>query len=137
MGIYKPVIDISGNAGSATKLANDSGAAPSYSCRAWVAFNGTGTVGIRSSGNVSSLTDNGTGDYTANFAIAMLDTNYSVIANARGNGDPNRAAGGVVYIPNATLPTTSGIRFGTYLGSSAGNDGLIFDQDYIFVSVFR
>lgn len=48
-----------------------------YDARAWVNFNGTGTVAIRASGNVSSITDNGTGDYTINFTTAMPDANYS------------------------------------------------------------
>jgi uncharacterized protein (AIM24 family) len=51
--------------------------ATAYGCRAWVNFNGTGTVAIRASGNVSSITDNGTGDYTVNFTNAMPDANYS------------------------------------------------------------
>jgi len=51
-----------------------------YLCRAWVNFNGAGTVAIRASGNVSSITDNGTGDYTVNFTTAMPDTNYSVVS---------------------------------------------------------
>jgi hypothetical protein len=46
-------------------------------CRAWINFNGTGTVAIRASGNVSSITDNGTGDYTVNFTTALVDANYS------------------------------------------------------------
>jgi len=50
---------------------------PAYLCRAWVNFNGTGTPAIRASGNVSSITDNGTGDYTVNFTTAMPDVNYS------------------------------------------------------------
>ena len=50
---------------------------PSYQCRAWVNFNGTGTVAIRASGNVSSITDNGTGQYTVNFTTAMPDVNYA------------------------------------------------------------
>lgn len=50
-----------------------------YGCRAWVNFDGTGTPAIRSSGNVSSITDNGTGDYTVNFTTAMPDTNYTVV----------------------------------------------------------
>jgi hypothetical protein len=54
------------------------GSAPLYGARAWVNFNGTGTVAIRASGNVSSITDNGTGDYTVNFATAMPDANYSI-----------------------------------------------------------
>jgi hypothetical protein len=50
-------------------------------CRAWVNFNGTGTVAIRGSFNVSSITDNGTGDYTVNFTTALPDANYSSVAN--------------------------------------------------------
>lgn len=53
--------------------------ANAYGCRAWVNFNGTGTVAIRASGNVSSITDNGTGDYTVNFTTAMPDANYSIV----------------------------------------------------------
>ena len=61
-------------------LSTASGSAPSYSARAWVNFNGAGTVAIRASGNVSSITDNGTGDYTVNFTTAMADANYSAVA---------------------------------------------------------
>jgi hypothetical protein len=50
-------------------------------CRAWVNWNGTGTVAIRASFNVSSITDNGTGDYTVNFTNAMPDVNYSAVGN--------------------------------------------------------
>lgn len=60
-------------------LAEPSGSAPLYMCRAWVNFNGTGTVAIRASGNVSSITDNGTGDYTVNFTVAMADANYGYV----------------------------------------------------------
>jgi hypothetical protein len=55
---------------------NASGSAPVYAARAWVNFNGTGTVAIRASGNVSSITDNGTGNYVVNFTTAMSDVNY-------------------------------------------------------------
>jgi hypothetical protein len=48
-------------------------------CRAWVNFNGTGTVAIRASFNVSSITDNGAGNYTVNFTNAMPDANYSAV----------------------------------------------------------
>jgi hypothetical protein len=61
-----------------TSALNASGSAPIYACRAWVNFNGTGTVAIRASGNVSSITDNGTGNYTVNFTTAMPDANYCV-----------------------------------------------------------
>ena len=48
-------------------------------CKAWVNFNGSGTVAIRDSYNVSSITDNGTGNYSVNFTNAMPDVNYSVV----------------------------------------------------------
>ena len=59
-------------------LSTASGSAPSFSARAWVNFNGTGTVAIRASGNVSSITDIGVGQYTVNFATAMPDVNFYV-----------------------------------------------------------
>ena len=59
-------------------------AATAYGCRAWVNFNGTGTPAIRGSGNVSSITDNGTGDYTVNFTTAMPDINYCSLATGTG-----------------------------------------------------
>jgi hypothetical protein len=71
--------NISGNAATATSLQGLVGTAPSYSARAWVNFNGTGTVAIRASGNVSSITDNGVGDYTVNFTTALPDVNYSIV----------------------------------------------------------
>jgi hypothetical protein len=58
---------------------NATGAAPVYACRAWVNFNGTGTVAIRASGNVSSIADNGVGTYTVIFITAMTDVDYSVV----------------------------------------------------------
>lgn len=75
-----------------------------YGCRAWVNFSGTGTVAIRGSGNVSSITDNGTGIYTVNFTNAMPDVNYcavlggeniSGIGNAILNGGGTRAVGSI------------------------------------------
>jgi uncharacterized protein (AIM24 family) len=77
---------VSGTTGSFSgDLSFNSGygsAAVAYGCRAWVNFNGTGTVAIRASGNVSSITDNGVGDYTVNFTNAMPDGNYSVAGSA-------------------------------------------------------
>lgn len=64
-----------------TSALNATGSAPMFACRAWVNFNGTGTVAIRASGNVSSITDNGVGDYTVNFTTAMPDENYSVVSS--------------------------------------------------------
>jgi len=55
--------------------------ATAYGCRAWVNFDGSGTPAIRSSGNVSSITDNGTGNFTVNFTTAMPDTEYATICS--------------------------------------------------------
>ena len=57
---------------------NANGSAPVYACRAWVNFDGTGVVSVIASGNVSSVTDNGVGDYTLNFATPMPNANYSI-----------------------------------------------------------
>jgi hypothetical protein len=92
VGITSPLFDgpldasdLTGNVAAAriTTALNATGSAPIYACRAWVNFNGTGTVAIRASGNVSSITDNGTGDYTVNFTTAMPDANYSVVGGCQ------------------------------------------------------
>jgi hypothetical protein len=74
------------NAITAPKLdGSQSGSAPIYAARAWVNFNGTGTVAIRASGNVSSITDNNTGNYTVNFATALSSSNYAVVSSTGSN----------------------------------------------------
>ena len=82
-------------------------AAVAYGCRAWVNFNGTGTVAIRASGNVSSITDNGTADYTINFTNAMPDANYA-LAGMSGNNATSLEC--LVQPFNSTAPTTSSVR---------------------------
>lgn len=59
---------------------NATGSAPIYACRSWINFNGTGTISIRGSGNVTDITDGGTGFYYINFTTAMPDVNYSAMA---------------------------------------------------------
>ena len=90
--------------------------APAYGCRAWVNFNGTSTVAIRESGNVSSITDNGTGNYTVNFSTAMPDANYC--ANITyGNTGSN------LQLRSITRGTTSEQRFFvTADGTATGAD---------------
>ena len=61
---------------------NSSGTEKGQLAKAWVNFNGTGTIAIRDDFNVSSLTDNGTGDYTVTFSNAMSNTNYSVAVSS-------------------------------------------------------
>jgi hypothetical protein len=107
------------------------GSAPSYSARAWVNFNGTGTVAIRASGNVSSITDNGTGDYTVNFTTAMPDANYSWELNVQNysGGDSTIC---IAAAKNAAAPTTSALRIGC-LASGVGP----FDPPHVTVAIFR
>jgi hypothetical protein len=84
-----------------------------FGCRAWVNFNGTGTVAIRASGNVSSITDNSTGDYTINFTTAMPDANYAgFICNEAGSSCTfNYKSSGTGSAP--TVYTTSACRIVT------------------------
>ena len=102
---------------------------PSYQCRAWVNFNGTGTVAIRASGNVSSITDNGTGNYTVNFTNAMPDANYSVVG-AGGKASNNLIA---LNTPAASYTQTiSAVRLTTpYV------NGQVTDADQVNVAIFR
>jgi hypothetical protein len=92
--------------------------------KAWVNFNGTGTVAIRGAFNVSSITDNGVGQYTINFTTAMADANYSVCGCAYNNG-----AGGESLRIN-TAPTTSSVQI---LTSSSGS---AFDSLYTTAAIF-
>lgn len=75
------------------------GTAPIFGVRAWVNFNGTGVVAINGSGNVTSITDNGTGDYTVNFTTALPNANYAVVVTAnsvaRMGAEKSRATGSV------------------------------------------
>ncbi len=108
---------------------------PAYQCRAWVNFNGTGTPAIRASGNVTSITDNGTGDYTVNFTTAMPDANYSVNANNSPNFAGAFSCGVALFSngsPTETAPTTSASRI--FFGNTAG---AAYDPKYICVSIFR
>ena len=103
------------------------GSAPFYLPRAWVIFTGTGTVTIRASGNVSSITDNGTGDYTINFATAMADANYSYSVQAGVVGTSNTT----VYAPKMTNMTASALTILTL------SNGVAADFPTVSVVVFR
>lgn len=107
-----------------------SGSAPAYAVRAWVNFNGTGTVAIRASGNVSSITDNGVGDYTVNFTTAMPDTNYAVVGSSGGAAGTSQ---GAVYLADSlTARTTTSFRILTI--NPAGS---VVDTPNIDVMVIR
>lgn len=73
------VATVKSNTSSPPAFQNTSGTEIGTLCRAWVNFNGTGTVAIQADFNVSSITDNGNGDYTVNFTTAMADANYACV----------------------------------------------------------
>jgi hypothetical protein len=100
--------------------------------KAWVNFNGTGTVAIRRAFNVSSITDNGTGDYTANFTTAMADANYAVVlGNSAGWGVTSQvAAANSGAAP--TTQTTDAVRVSHKLTASNNNADLANQ----FVAIF-
>jgi hypothetical protein len=108
--------------------------ATAYGCRAWVNFNGEGVVAIRSSGNVSSITDNATGNYTVNFTTAMPDANYSTTVSYSQNYGTERCVGAQINqgaSGNEQAPTTSAFRFVT---TGAINE---YDSKYVCVAIFR
>jgi len=112
------------------KLGTATGDAPSYSARAWVNFNGTGTVAIRASGNVSSITDNATGKYTVNFTTAMTDTNYCVNGTTIGSTISQYATN--LNSAGVALSTTSC----TVQCRNTVSDGTL-DSNVVCITVFR
>jgi len=107
---------------------NATGTAPIYACRAWVNFNGTAAT-IRDSGNVSSITKNGTGDYTVNFATNMEDDNYSTqVSVGQGSGAVLRVGSHNNFAPYSVSS------FGILCEQEGGTD---VDRDRVCVAVFR
>jgi hypothetical protein len=105
--------------------------ATAYGCRAWLTFNGTGTIAIRASGNISSLADYGTGDYGIAFVTNFPDSNYCVVgASIKGGGGPSGSNSGIVTI--AENPTVSGTGIGVITA-----DGTAIDRAYVYAAFFR
>jgi hypothetical protein len=112
-------------------ITTTTGSAPYYGARAWVNFNGSGTVSIRASVNVSSISDNGTGDYTVNFSTAMPDANYNISGSCGRNGS-GANANIMSVADNTSAPTTSAVRINT-----RGDNGTSTDIDLVSVSIHR
>ena len=91
-----------------------------FQCRAWVNFNGSGTIAIRGSGNVSSITDNGVGDFVLNFATAMPDVNYTFTAMVA--SDASTAAYAYIAGTHATAVLTTSVRVNTVTNGAAAVD---------------
>jgi len=105
--------------------------ATAYGCRAWVNFNGTGTVAIRASGNVTSITDNGVGDYTVNFTNAMPDANYSVQTFCS-----NTSSNSWYAFPNPTI-NTGNVRVYSVVKNFVSDAPALSDSSLVMVAVFR
>jgi hypothetical protein len=116
-----------------TTALNATGSAPIYACRAWVNFDGTGTVAIRASGNVSSITDNGVGNYTVNFTTAMPDANYCAVGSSTLNSSTNTKG---VWSAQSYATTSLGIvcsaAVSGYVVSSTNAD-----HPFVNVAIFR
>lgn len=116
---------------NSAQFATVAGTAPLYAARAWVNFNGTGTPAIRGSGNVSSITDNGTGEFTVNFTTAMSDVNYAVTGICHTPGTTN----GALQAPSASAANqlVGSIRVGAITGALAS----FFDPSFVYVVIHR
>ena len=136
LGVTSTGISVTGTQSVSGNLSFNSGygsSAVAYGCRAWVNFDGTGTVAIRGSGNVSSITDNGTGLYTVNLTNAMPDANYCALlskqnpaaTNINDIGLFNGLSGSVTVI----APTTS-----SYAIMLNNNQN---DSAYVMSAIFR
>jgi hypothetical protein len=108
-------------------------------CRAWVNFNGTGTVAIRASFNVSSISDNGAGLYTVNLTNAMPDVNFSVAGMSSRAGTTGQAGAGVTVTDNSvnTARTTSSVQVIMCANGGDGAFDVNQDQAWVCVQIFR
>lgn len=125
------VATVKSNSSSPPTFQNTSGTEIGTLCRAWVNFNGTSTVAIRANFNVSSITDNGTGDYTVNFTTAMPDANYCFIGTASDDNDDSVGPVAVGAKATTYVPTTAGRRFETAF------NGTNYDTLWCSIAIFR
>ena len=122
---------VKSNSSSPIAFQNSSGTEVGRMCRAWVNFNGTGTVAILAQFNVSSITDNGTGDYTVNFTTAMPDANYCFTSNVAQDltgGNQGKTAGIYTTPSSGSCRVTSGFMEGSPQFS---------DCERVFIAIFR
>lgn len=124
---YVERMRIAGNGQQSSVIPSGSTLYNEYKCRAWVNFNGTGTVAIRASGNVSSITDHGTGVYTLNFATSMPDVNYAVAAC--GTSSSNWQVG---INDDSETPQVGQVKVKTQTGGGVAND-----TPYGLFAIFR
>tara|TARA_R100001510_G_scaffold54786_1_gene57878 strand:+ start:26 stop:748 length:723 start_codon:yes stop_codon:yes gene_type:complete len=115
--------------GDGSALTNITGGSGEAEVKAWVNFNGTGTVAIRDSGNVSSVTDDGTGEYTVNFTTSLADANYCTQVTTR----VTNALGTSGNINRFTAPSTSAVS----VMCEIFNNPFKIDAETVCVTVFQ
>jgi len=132
LGVTSTGTSVTGTQSVSGNLSFNSGygsSAVAYGCRAWVNFNGTGTPAIRASGNVSSITDNGVGNYTVNFTSDMPDANF-----AHSGSGGKLTTGSIADIDVSRVNSSaSNIQIETVRGST----NTLTDFEYIAVAIFR
>ena len=127
-GTDRATIDSSGN------LKYNSGygsVETAFACRAWVQFNGTGTVAIQGSGNVSSITDSGTGEYIMNFTNDMPDDNYCAVCSSGENDNSN------VSNHHGAQPARDAPLVGSFLLNTISATGSFVDHQFVYTAIFR
>lgn len=110
---------------------DSAGANEFYKCRAFVHFNGIGTLSIQAAGNVSSVTDNGVGDYTVNFTNAMPDANYTAAMSVSGQAATNTAVLG------SFTDKASSYAAGSLRVTAINNSNAAADREACCVAIFR
>lgn len=121
--------------GSAGGITETTGSAPYYGARAWCDLDGTGTATVDASGNISSVTDNGTGDYTLTFTTALPDTNYNCVVTVS-NYAQNQIRQGNLHSSSARA--TGSVRIQCYAIAGGGDTAtFLSDYDPVSVTIFR
>ena len=121
--------------GSSSTLTTTTGSAPYYGARAWCDLDGTGTATVDASGNISSVTDNGTGDYTLTFTTALPDTNYNCVVTVS-NYSINQIRQGNLH--SASARATGSVRIQCYAIAGGGDTAtFLSDYDPVSVTIFR
>ena len=129
LGVTSTGTSVTGTQSVSGNLSFNSGygsSAVAYGCRVWVNFDGTGTPAIRGSGNVTSITDHSTGEYTVNFTTALPDTNYAVVSL---NSTPGGDAGDATQV-NTYATTSVRLKF-------FDRSGNLYDPTVVALVVFR
>lgn len=100
-------------------LKNGAGTRERFTCSAWVSFAGTSVTTINGSGNVTSITDDGAGEYLINFETALANTGYAVVGSVRDINDNDAFGGDFIFGRLSDEKTTSQFRAVTFSETQA------------------